>query len=669
MTTHEDPVVVDRRLDSVQERLRTLAQALADSHVTERRSLLLSGPALNPHGIFPSDVPHTLVQVSGSAPALESFHAVRALLRGLAPIVAREAPHLLHRFAPEIAALDADLAAHLDLQPSLPLARVALTPSERRAHRESEQAFRKINGICQLVVEAVEACHSLARSPLVIWWTNLELTDRPSLLAFRRLDHWLNQSQARMLLVGTLDPNGVVTRGDAPAAPEVERLLDWRVEHSRLLAALPHEVHGAQMRVTAASSAPVSRPLGAPTEPVEVFCARAMHDIRQALFDLNYEHVFLLTRSIIAAITPLAEEDFDHARFEQTWRDLTAGDTYAAIEFSVAGMHRRRDLLVAAWKATALAHTFLDNHQLAVDCYEYALRLADTPTMRAQLCMYLALISGKRLKQPEKAHAYLATGFAAIADRGDADACLERGWLLNVNALMAYQAGHYADAMRMVQEALTQLRPFHHSEATHLKINVISNMSVLLEDTNHLDEALRTWAFFRGFLNAATEIFAKHYQYREGGLRLKAGQAHEALEAFQASFTQASANDDAFHGEVAARACGFVQHTLGDFAEAERWYASSAKLCRDVGNYDQVARSLLAQALCAREQDHRAEARDLIDAAETLAQRLEMPLPAIRQAQHALDVDSEEARNEWAKAVLEPPGSKLNRAFSLITPR
>src|SRR5262249_30715728 len=162
-------------------------------------------------------------------------------------------------------------------------------------------------------------------------------------------------------------PNGGPMPVEEPVAPEVDRWLDWRAEHSRLLAALPHEVLGAQMHMPGACAVPSSvRPRGS-TDAVEVMCARAIHDIRQALFDLNYEHVFLLARRIIAALMPLTDEEFDHALYEETWRDLTAGDTYAALEFSVAGMHRRRDLLIAAWKATALAHTFLDNHQIAAD--------------------------------------------------------------------------------------------------------------------------------------------------------------------------------------------------------------------------------------------------------------------------------------------------------------
>jgi tetratricopeptide (TPR) repeat protein len=344
---------------------------------------------------------------------------------------------------------------------------------------------------------------------------------------------------------------------------------------------------------------------------------------------------------------------------------LTASDTYAALEFSVAGMRRRRDLLLTVWKATALVHTFLDQHQLALECYEHALGLADTPAMRAQLYMYLGLIAGKRLHRSQQAQDYLARGFQAIADVSDADAALERGWLLNVSALMAYQAGQHADAMRMVQEALTHLRPFHHSEATHLKINVVSNISVLLEDSGRLEQSLATWGIFRSFLGAATEIFAKHYQYREGGLRLKAGQPVDAQAAFLASHAQAAAIGDSFHMEVAARACGYASHALGEMEEAERWYAASVAVCEQIGNYPQLPKSLLAQALCAYEVGDPQHARVLVEQAETLAQRLEVPLPAARLAQLGLQTGAPGALADWATAVLESPGSKLNRPFSL----
>jgi hypothetical protein len=85
--------------------------------------------------------------------------------------------------------------------PVASLSEIALTPSERRSHRESEQAFRIVNGLSRLVIDAQRECRSLARAPLVPWWRNLDATDRPTLLTFRRLDRWIDRGRFPLLLI------------------------------------------------------------------------------------------------------------------------------------------------------------------------------------------------------------------------------------------------------------------------------------------------------------------------------------------------------------------------------------------------------------------------------------------------------------------------------------
>ena len=213
------------------------------------------------------------------------------------------------------------------------------------------------------------------------------------MLTFRRLDQWLNHAQTPMLLVGTFDPQSGPAVYEPSVPAELERWLDWRTPHRLLVESVRAQLLAEQVPLAAAprTTTAVRGPADAPAS-LEVACAQAIRKMRQAVFDLNYEQVLVLARQIIAALTPLDEQDFDGPSFETAWQALTASDTYAALEFSVAGMRRRRDVLLTVWKATALVHTFLDQHQLALECYEHALGLADTPAMRAQLYMYLGLI-------------------------------------------------------------------------------------------------------------------------------------------------------------------------------------------------------------------------------------------------------------------------------------
>lgn len=243
---------------------------------------------------------------------------------------------------------------------------------------------------------------------------------------------------------------------------------------------------------------------------------------------------------------------------------------------------------MATWKAAGLAQTFLEHHQAALECYQRALALADSPAMRAQLYMYMGLMSGKRLRNRQQAQEYLQQGFREIEGIDDMEAGLERGWLFNVSALMTYHGGRYNDAMTMVRNALTTMKPFHQGEATYLKINLVSNMSVLLEDSKQYEQAIEVWSFFQNLLSAANEVFAKHYFFREGGLRLLKGDQQVALESYRRSYEYAQANDDGFHMEVVARARGYVSYQLRLFDEAHRWFAQSAALRNRIGDYEHV---------------------------------------------------------------------------------
>jgi tetratricopeptide (TPR) repeat protein len=517
---------------------------------------------------------------------MDSLVPLRSLIDILVPGLRADAPDLLDRYSPELLALHPDLADGLELPVARRLTRLANTPSERRSHRESEHLFRTVNGLGQLLHEL------LARTgtPIVLVWRNLHEADAATLLAFRRLSRWANQGQTVLVSLATLDPGGIPNSPPAGLPAVDQACFDWPAHHARLLGLVRKQFLGIEVAVefepvefepaasgsTAGPTAtlgptPIAEALLLLSIDVERGCARAIRAMGTATFTLNYEAVLQLAAHVVAAVTG-QEEPFDEARFAAEWEAAAPEEYYAAIEFAVIRPADVRDVLAVAWRAAGFANSCLDDHETSLACYRQALGLADTQIQRARARMYLGLITGKRLRRIAEAEQHLDQGLAEIDGRDDEDARLERCWLLNVRALMAFQQRDHRRAMLMVREAREVMRPLHSSEATHLKINLISNISVLLEKTGKTDKAVALWQQFAAFLGPSNELFAKHYYFREGGLRLLAGRSEDALASYRNSYEQCVRVDDPFHAAVVARAAGYVAHQLGRQDEAVEWY-------------------------------------------------------------------------------------------------
>lgn len=636
-----------------------------------------------------------LLEINCRQFGLVSFWPLRALFQQLLPIVIKEAPHLVQYYSPEIHALDPQLLAPYNIQPDFVLALMALTPSERRSHRESEQAFRMVSGYCRFILEAQQQCPSLREKPLAIWWHGLQYADRLTLLTFRYLSRWISQTQTPIMLVASWGtPSNVTSAINPTVSAEYDHAVDWQSEHTHVLMTVLQQCLGLQVQLmdhesldpTETESAPPFATVGQTEQTGEAYFASlafqrfqqgdiaegvayALQCMRLALLLVNIEEVLLLARLIVSSLTQSDENTFEIERFTQLWTDLSKDDAYAALEFSLASLGSVQDVLVATWKAIAIVQSFLEHHQVSLECYHRALSYADAPAMRAQILMYKGLIAGKRLHRFEEALNYLQTGFQTIEQLSEPEAVLERGWLLNVNALMNYQRGRFRDGMTMVQQSLSLVKPLHMSEATHLKINLISNISVLYESTGRMEQAISTWVFFQHFLTTANGVFAKHYLFREGGLRTVLGEYAAALQCFRTSFDESEKMRDVFHGEICARACGYLCYQQEQFEEAEQWYARSVELYRKLGDVEYVPISLLAQALCAYRLGQKARAQELLQGitSDPSRETLLQSLAAHINTHGGMDQAKEDALvSDWAKQAILAPSTKLNRPFYLM---
>lgn len=659
-----------------------LQTPLTDAHYQELRS----------HHLDFFQAHHsTVLRANCQQPAIISFWPLRTLLEQVIPTINREAPDLINAHATELEAIHPQLMQTLGIHAAMPLAQIGLTPSERRSHRESEQLFRMINGFCDLLICAQRTCPSFNKAPLVIWWEDLHLADRPTLLTFRRLNHWVTQSGAPILLVGTFCP--VESHTKVSTSDDTAQYLNWQALHHQMVNEVRSQLFAEEIVIsnTPGLSTFHLLPDGEETvtngvsdhslneaqatllashflqrQDIVKGTAYALQAMRLAVFNLNLEGVLFLSHQVLALLTP---DDFDIEEFKQVWKTLTAGEHYAALEFSVSSdIKHTDDILIAIWKAVALVHTFASEHQKSVECYQRALVLARTPTMQAQLYMYLGLITGKRLYKIEEARAYLNKGLALVEGMDGAEAALEYSWLLNVSALMAFQTKEYRNAMSMVQKGLSNIKAYHESEVTHLKVNLISNISVLLESTRQFDQALKTWHFFQDFLGTANEIFAKHYYFREGGLLLKMNNLTETISCYEQSYEQAKAVHDKFHMKVIASACGYVCYHLGKMDEAYQWYAKSAQMGEEIGDYGTLPECLIAQAICCHHMGNADLADALLQQAIELCSQLQLDLlkECAEEIQHSLTKATPDMLDRWTSTIIKPMGTKLNRPFYLI---
>jgi tetratricopeptide (TPR) repeat protein len=662
--------------------------AEATEAVTRATAAALAGRAGTRALVFLGDVDPYLACRGTTGPLLtvdcsvagpDSLVALRPLVDVLLPQLREHAPDLLQRFAPELAALHPNRADGLELPKERWLSHLANTPSERRSHRESEMLFRIVNGLSQLLHEASDRIPAWQRAPVVTVWRDLHAADAATLLAFRRLARWAHQGRSRFVLVANLAPDV----GSLSASQPIDDRFDHDGHRGRLLGVVRQQFLGAEFHPAGdwprASQArwpdadtgphPVADALALlAAGKVEEGSVRAIRAMAPAAFSLNYPTVLRIAEQVIRTVG--AATEFDQAAFDAEWARTEPEEYYAALEFAVIRPADRRALVAAAWRAAGFANSCLDAHEVALRCYEENLALAETPERRAEARMYLGLITGKRLRRIPDAQAHIDAGVAEVDGRTDDASLLEQCWLLNVSALMAFQQRQHSRAMAMVRRARDVMRPIRSSEATHLKVNLISNISVLLEETGRAEKAAELWQYFTAFLSSANELFAKHYYFREGGLQLAAGRLDEAAESYRASLRQAEAIDDPFHAAVVAGACGYVAYRVGDYPAAAHWYRQAADASRAAGDHEELPRALAAHAFAQGRAGDRTggaailatavRANEAVDGLHTAV------LATVSEWLATTATDSAAATAACEDAVIRFAGTKLNRPFYLV---
>jgi tetratricopeptide (TPR) repeat protein len=612
------------------------------------------------------------------------FQPLRTWLRGALPELELRAAAGVEETASEIGWLLPEVRDREPFAAAPALDSVAVTPSERRLHKESEQLHRLTGAFSLLLATA-------AGPGGLVWFRGLDEADWPTLLTYHRLAG--RRHAAATALAATLreaptgdpEPGGDAPRPAEDGATAGVRLL-WRVRWASGPAVI--QVPDDPEPACARDRLRPARERDAEYDPVRLEAELGVDDAEVATFRrqaLEVDH------NVLRRARPLAGLGFEEAlRLALLWsragdanRALTYGlralnQSFFALdheltlavgaELLTAGAGAAADLRRAVWKAMGVAYAFLKEYGRSMACYERALGLSEDPADRAQVLMYLALLRVKRLGDLEGAETLVLEGFRLLEGAEGRRALLERGWLSNVRALIKLRGGAWAEAMGLVRPALAVMKEQHDSEATHLKINLISNVSVLFELHGDMAQSLRVNSLFEGIARQAGDLFTKAHRYREAGLYLKAGDLERALATYGVAYRVTERQRDRFHQEAIARALATVQVRQGAWAEAARWYRASAELRRNlVGDREMEPYSQAGLGLCLRAAGAAGEARAALDDAERLA--------AANGQAHLLEAllalaKGGEAEAEALLALLakrdQPDYTKLDRPFYLM---
>lgn len=527
------------------------------------------------------------------------------------------------------------------------LSEIALSPSERRLHRESEQVFRVLLAASRAVVDAcAEARVGLAVVDVGRW-------DLVSLRGLLLVAERTRLSGEVPLQLG----------GWEPAVPwRLRRYGGVREHHLELLRQ--------RLDVAEPSTMPASASPPSGTESVDArwleeatgragSCterlAAAIAAIRSCFFSTNYEGALL---AIEAGLDELERPGVcpDANALAEALGTRDEGLTSPAMEVDLDLLDGEPQVRAFFLKAAGVVHALVGENERALSSFATALGSSTNPVQRAQIRMFRGLVLSKRLHEADAALAELDAGLSEVLGRDEAPARRERGWLRNVGGLVRFMDGQPGRALAEERSAIEEVGSLSDPSATHLKINLISNLSVLQESVGRFDDALRTWERFTEISDDWNDNFVKHHTYRSAGLLLAAGCDDEAVARYGMAYEAAGKLADDYHQHVVSCELGTLAYRNGDHELAAERFGQALSHAEEVGDPLWVAQSLVGQALAGEGPSTRLLAKARSAAAATNAKA--------KAAGPLLEVLGTGDLDALAQ-TMPAPTSKLNRPFDL----
>lgn len=596
------------------------------------------------------------LEIMVGTPLPVAFAGLRAIIQGLQEAAPAIVQDIATRYASEWNELFPGTFPGVERLETL-----ALSPSERRLHRESEQVFRVLHVGARVIISALAS----AQVPLV-----LRCTGKCDLVSLRAVMYAVEWSRIKPV------PGELILA--EWSRPLCARLAGHRMQiyaeqlRTRMRAELRNVDDAYTSGVEEISTLPDSSHLPASASPgpvvpeslyfqrmmdqqqtYEVRLAAAACAIRSCFFSTNYEGAFLACEEGLALLK-MAGDALDIEAVKQAFRELEPPNATAAIEIDQESLASREDIQTLFLRSAAVVYALMGDNLAARETLAEALEAAPTHASRARLHMLCALLLTKRTSSLQEALNEVQLGLEALQGYSDQRARLEEGWLRNVLALIYVQQRLYEKAFVEEKRALRCLENNAGASATHLKINLISNLSVLQEMLHRYDSALQTWGYFARISDKWDTNFAKHYRYREATLQLKAGRREEALHKYREAYQYAAQLRDSFHQQVIASDLGMLYLEAGDSAQSARWFERAEEAARELGDPFRSGQSMLGYALATQQSDFCAALACLQESTTCQEQARQLYVAATAEERQAL------------LSLLPGPRSKLNRPFDLV---
>lgn len=530
-----------------------------------------------------------------------------------------------------------------------PLSDLALTPSERRLHRESETMYRVLSTAAKAVLAATKD----TGSSLLL--RNTGATDLVSLRGIMRAVEWsrLEASDGRQVILGdwAARPNHV-----APTFADRRR---------GLFESLRERMRAQQI----GSAAPASGHVQTLVKPVDLEEARlaivldphaeaerrlaaAVLCVRSAFFSTSYEAALLACEvglDLISRTGPGVSE----AKVREHFAALDEGYNTPAAEIDASVLGGHECIASFLWRSIGVVRSFAGDFDGALDAFTRSIEFDVPPVMQASNHMYRGLMMAKRLGNTGEARKELLGAIASIEHLTDDVALLEQGWLRNVTGLSYFAEKKLTEALEQEKLGMKCVGKLHDMKSTHLKINLISNVSVLLESAKQHDDASKTWSRFAEISSRWDDNFHKHHKYRAAGLRLGAGDVSTAVTGYEEAFACAEKLRDTFHKQVISAELGRLWLDQGKPDVAASWFERAVEAAEVNGDPFRIAESRIGLAASTRGNIERSAALAL----ETTTYSTE----AAKLLEAAKTGDADRARQ-----VLPKPKSKLNRPFDVV---
>lgn len=525
---------------------------------------------------------------------------------------------------------------------------VALSPSERRLHRESEQVFWILNVSARAILDGLRASgrelvlRSAGAADLVslralmraVEWGRLE-PDAPAIhftgwqVANRQAQMFSSRRQELLDSLRARLREGPGPLDDRPIAPggKGEALVDLEARY-------------------------ISAALNSSASP-EHRLAASILAIRNAFFTTNYEIAMLAAEQGLQLLDRLGV-GLDVQAVQRAWDELDTGLATAAIEIDRSSLGTAAELRALLWRCVGVVRSFVGDNDAAMAAFGEGLSCDIPPESRGHLHMFRALSLIKRMGRLSEARHEAETGIAFVAGRGTDESALQEAWLRNVLALIWFQEKKLDSATREEMRAIECLSNLHTASATHLKINLITNLSSIQESAGRFHDAITSWRKFERMIDRWNNNFYKHHRYRLAGLQRLAGAASDAERYYTEAYENALKLEDAFHCQVIA--ADLAQHfrARGDRATAEHWYERALADARSIGDPLRVAEQLAGIELSRGTHDF-AKAIQFASHSSTFAREGERLISAMRGGDPSA-----------VSAALPKIRTKLNRPFDIV---